>query len=328
VTTPATTNDNPAQGSSTAKARREHAAPSRPPAGAVSGAPRVRPAALPQGRSSILWTVVQRSTWRFYVCVGCLILSAATMEVLARWFSAHLQKAPVELIRPLAAMDARKLLPEYELHPVQPETLSHEAIETLGTEEYLTWNIVDLRRDRENRTCVAHLFISYYTGKPDMVPHVPEECIQAGGQRLVGRPTTEFIHVPGVGAPDDQVAVRVCQFELPRRGRAGLLGSAGDLPSFYVLYFFHVNGTYCTTRNEVRLKQSNLFDRYAYYAKVEVRFTDYELWQSANRPASLAATGPLLRKIMPIVLEDHLADWEALTSGATDHGPLRHARDQ
>jgi hypothetical protein len=77
-----------------------------------------------------------------------------------------------------------------------------------------------------------------------------------------------------------------------------------------VLYFFHVNGGYATTRTEVRSAHMNPFDRYAYYAKVELWFSDESLRVLANRNVSLDAAGRLLRKLLPALLEDHFQDWK------------------
>jgi hypothetical protein len=270
--------------------------------------------------------VVRGGGVRFYVCLACLLISAATMDVLARRLNLYFQKQPVPLRRPLAALDQSKLLPEYRLHVRQPDSLSEDAVESLGTREYLNWTIVDLDRERGDPTSVAHLSIAYYTGKPNLVPHVAEECVQAWGAALVGVPSTERIPVAGVGAPDGRIPVRVCDFESTRVNRANVLGPSAPLATFKVLYLFHVNGEYKTTRNEVRLAQSNPFHRYAYYVKVEVRFTDYSFQGNASEEASIAATGRLLRKIMPILLDDHLADWEALNSDAADEDASRAQR--
>jgi len=318
VTTPATTNQSAPQGLPNPKAQPAPVTGAQEAAAADVGGPRGRVDGTRGARTGLLREVVRRASWRFYVCIGCLVVSAATMALLAAWLSIHFQKAAVPLKRPLSLLDVSKLLPEYELHTFQPEALSHDAVETLGTDQYMNWAIVDRRRDRDDPTCVAHLFVSYYTGKPDMVPHVPEECVVAGGQKLVGRARTEVIAVPGVGAEGDRVAVRVCQFEQGAGGQSSLFGPARELPSFCVLYLFHVNGECRSTRDEVRLAQMSLFDRYAYYAKIEVKFTDYGIRRYASQAESLAATESLLGKVMPILLEDHLADWEALSSGAGD----------
>jgi hypothetical protein len=318
VKTPATTNDRPSQGPPTAEARPKR--PVRPAAAPAPAVPRTGPRSSSGLQSCLsgLGSVVRGGGVRFYVCLGCLLISAATMDVLARRFQLYFQKQPVPLKRPLAVMDQSKLLPQYRLHTRQPEALSEDAVESLGTREYLSWTVVDLDRQRDDPACVAHLLVSYYTGKPNLVPHVPEECLQAAGAALVGVPRTVRIPVPGVGAPDGRVPVRVCDFESVGPDRASLPGVAGQVDTFKVLYFFYVNGEYKTTRDEVRLRLSNLFDRYAYYTKVEVRFTDYSFQQRASEEASIAALGKLLRKIMPVLLEDHLVDWEALNSVGTD----------
>ncbi len=323
--TPATTNDGPLHGPPTAEAQPDR--PVRPAEAPAPAVPRTggRLSAGLQSCLNGLGSVVRGSSVRFYVCLACLLLSAATMDVLARRFQLYFQKQSVPLKRPLAVMDQSKLLPEYRLHTRQPDTLSEDAVESLGTEEYLNWSIVDLDRERDDPTCVAHLLISYYTGKPNLVPHVPEECIRAAGAALVGLGRAR-IPVAGVGAPDGRIPVRMCDFELAGANQASLPGASTRVATFKVLYFFHVNGEYKTTRNEVRLAQSNLFHRYAYYAKVEVRFTDYSFRRNASEEASIAATGKLLRKIMPVLLEDHLADWEALNSDGTDEAAGRAQR--
>ena len=323
--TSATTNDGPSHGPPTAEARPKR--PVRPAEAPAPALPRTGPR-LSAGLQSCLrglGSLVRGSSVRFYVCLACLLVSAATMDALARRFKLYFQKQPVALKRPLATMDQSKLLPEYRLHTHQPDILSEDAIDSLGTREYLSWTVVDLDRERGDPACVAHLFVSYYTGKPNLVPHVPEECVRAGGAALVGLGRAR-IPIAGVGAPDGRISVRVCDFERAGANRASLPGASARVDTFKVLYFFHVNGGYKTTRDEVRLAQSNLFDRYAYYVKVEARFTDYSFQRNASEEASIAAMGKLLRKIMPVLLDDHLADWAALNSGATDKDAGRTQR--
>lgn len=253
-----------------------------------------------------------RASWRFYVCLGLLATTALTMQGLAAALGQYFRKQAAPLLKPLAAADQRRLSPEYTLHPVPPEPINHEVLETLGTEEYLSWRIVDTRRAKDDPLALAHVFVTYYTGKPDMVPHVPDECYRAGGAVAVGTPRTVKIPAAGVRAPGEQVPVRVVTFQ-PKQG----LRTTGQPMQINILYFFHCNGRYVTTRDDVRFAQANLFDRYAYYAKVELNFTDYEGRKSADFDSSVKAAGPLLEKLMPILLEDHFPDWDALSrSGA------------
>ncbi len=65
--------------------------------------------------------------------------------------------------------------PEYELHGRQPPPLNDELIANLGTEEYLQWNVVDRTLPPSDPASTCLLFVTYNTGKPDMVPHNPRE---------------------------------------------------------------------------------------------------------------------------------------------------------
>jgi hypothetical protein len=252
----------------------------------------------------------RRSNLRFGITIAILLISAVSMQTAANRLGQYFRKEAVPLRKSLAALDRNRLGPEYTLHAVPPATIPDEVIESLGTEEFANLRLVDLSKERGDPTSVAHLFVTYYTGKPDMVPHVPDECYQAGGYDPLGAQSAE-LHVPGVGAEGDRIPVRVLAFGL--RGE-GLLATApkAEQQRMYVMYFFNTNGAYVTTRNQVRLKTASLFDKYAYYAKIEGRFTDYSMQRTAGEQESVAAMEKLMRKVMPILLEEHFADWAKL----------------
>lgn len=234
------------------------------------------------------------------------------LRALARALDVTFRKQAVELKLPLAALDWHKLEPEYRQHLIQPAPLDGETLQNLGTEEYLQVRLLAEGHSARDLTRVAIVFITYYTGQPDLVPHVPEECYLAGGYDRVGPMITETVYVPGVGAPDDRISVRVLQFQ-SREGE--------DQPT--VLYFFHANGEYLTTRMGVRWRLARLLESCAYYAKIEVTFTnDRGNLRRRRHPdpeEALKALGPLLRKLMPVLLEDHFA-WELVESGLKTAG--------
>ena len=246
-----------------------------------------------------------RTSPRYYVCLAVLMTAAVGIQVVAASLGQVLRKNAIPLKRSQLESDARKLAPEYGLHPQPPLPINHEMLETLGTEEYLSWRIVDQRSEKESPVSLAHVFVTYYTGKPDMVPHVPDECYVAGGATPVGSPRTIEVPVKAVRVP-----LRLVSF-VPKTSLRSLTGN--DRDTVNVLYFFLTNGQYKTTRDGVRLAQANLFERYSYYAKVEIQFSDYNETRKAGAEQSIAATGPLLNKLLPILLEDHLPDWEAVT---------------
>jgi hypothetical protein len=253
---------------------------------------------------------------RYYVCLALLAGTAAATQSISTWFEQHLRKLPLPLKKPLHRMDKSKLLPAYELHPAMSAPLDKDTLATLGTDEYLDWRVVDVARRRADPLKVAHVLITYYTGNPDAVPHIPEECQQAGGAEQLTAGWAEA-RVPGVGAPDDRIELRVVEFRAPRRSQ--VIGLPAETPTLTVMYFFHVNGRYAASRLKVRAAQANLSHRYAYYSKIEVRFSDYSLRRPAGREESITAMTPLLRTLLPILLKDHLEDWE--TVNARGQGP-------
>jgi len=245
-----------------------------------------------------------RQAWasrRFWACAVILGLAALGMRVLPR-VGVFPQKAAVPLKRPLAHFDVRTLGPRYERHRANDHAppLSEDVVDSLGTQEYLQLYLTDTQVGPADPTRVASLFITYYTGRPDMVPHVPDECYLAGGYDVVGSQTAQ-VRVPGCGAPNDEIPVRVMRFIAPQRRRAAM-GGSGEIA---VLYFFHVNGGYASSRDGVRLKLSNPLARYAYYSKIELSFTDDALVRAAGVEESLRAAGPLLEAVLPLLFREH-----------------------
>lgn len=244
---------------------------------------------------------------RYLACLGVLVVSAVGMQLLAarmRWF---LNKEALPLKRPLSLLDQSRLLPDYRLAAIQPPPLDEDLIENLGTREYLNWYLEDRRRSPSDPTYLARLFITYYTGKPNLVPHNPKECLAAGGWTLVDEQIEHFaIRRPGDGV--ERIPVSVLQFEPPARGDVAQVGNEA-VPRLTVVYFFYANGHYATSRSGVRMAIYDPRDRYAFYMKVEISFSD----ASGRRlPAARQATEAarrLLEKLMPILWEDHLPDW-------------------
>ena len=229
------------------------------------------------------------------------------MQLLAAVAGIHFRKDPVPLKSPLDSLNWAALEPRYRQHLVQPEPLDEEMILQLGTEQYLQARLTDTQSDRKSKERLAHVFITYYTGQPDLVPHVPDECYLAGGYDAVGTPETIPVHVPGIGAPDDHIPVRVLQFK-----------SRDQDTRVTVMYFFHANGQYRATRDGLRwLFTTDPFERYAYYAKIEVTFSSdsgkQRVVRQAEKTEAVQALEPLLQELMPVLLKDHLA-WDRIES--------------
>lgn len=255
---------------------------------------------------------------RFYACVAVLLATAGGMQVAAGVLEGYFRKLPLPLKKPLHLLDVNRLGPEYILYRMQPSPLSPEMIETLGTEEYLQWNLTDTQSDPGSPTSLARLFITYHTGGMTMVPHRPQECMSAAGMIFREGGIAQFT-VPDASGQSWTIPVDVLEFEVPPRDLQIIPTGAGP-GRMYVAYFFFTNGKYVTSRTEVRNAISTFKDKYAYYSKIEVSFSDEQM-RSADRKQTEEATLRLLRKIMPILWADHYQDWEAIRNGAAPAGP-------
>ena len=273
-------------------------------------------AATPAARGA-LW---RRASLRYYVCLGLLVTAALGMHALTLALKVHFQKEPVKLREPLAALKLGPAALPYVLRPEPQQQLDSDVEQSLGTTEYAALYIHDTSRPPTDPAAQASVFITYYTGQPDLVPHVAEECYIAGGFKTSTQATTTVVRAAGIGGAGpahDEIPVRVLGLSAPLG--TPLHTEGGD--DLTVMYLFYCNGQYLATRDDVRFKLGNLFERYAYYAKIEVRFGSYDERSpgggllAASRVASLEAIGPLMEKLMPVLLDEHFADWTALTGG-------------
>lgn len=249
---------------------------------------------------------LSRAGIRYYICLSLLLASAVGMQSAASYYKIYFRKEAVPLKRRFTELDWRKLASRYQPHPIQPRLLPPEQEEALGTEDYLELRLIDTEKPARDPAALANVFLTYYTGQPDMVPHVPDECYLAGGYERIGW-ATEELRVVGARAPDDRVPVRVVQFQ----------SRSGSGEPISVIYFFSVNGEYRNGREGVRFRLARPFERYAYYCKIELSFTDNEnplRPRRADMQQSLAAAQDLLTKLLPVLIEDHI-DWDPARNG-------------
>lgn len=258
---------------------------------------------------------------RYYVCVAILVVSALAMHSTATALGRYFSKQPLPLKKSLYLLDKSRLAPRYELAPIQPPPLTDEVVQNLGTPEYLDWHILDKSVDRSSAVHRARLFVTYYTGQPDLVPHNPKECLSAAGFTLA-RETDTDVEVPLPGRDALRIPVSVLEFETPQRSRFSAGDGSGAPPRLTVAYFFLANGSYVTTRDQVRVRTSSLFDRYAFYSKIELSFTDAGGAKLATRDQTIEAVRPLLGKLMPVLLSEHYQDWEAIRAGRPPVSPI------
>jgi len=245
-----------------------------------------------------------KSYWKpsFVVCAAVLLTAGLAKEAVIRVLGVQMVKERIELQRPLEDMNADALAP-YALRN-SSRIQNRDVLESLGTEEYLQWVLEDTEADPASPTRYCSLFITYYTGNPDMVPHVPDECYVGGGNR---RDTggTVSIDVPRAGGSQKLGFQHVVFKNIDPKSMT--------TETFSVQYFFHANGDYCSNRTETRLKLgSNWFSKYSYFCKVEWKFYGTGSFGLIypDKDQVLQASQKLMAVLLPELENNHWPDWE------------------
>ncbi len=204
----------------------------------------------------------------------------------------------------------------------QDKPLSKDILEELGTTLYVNRTYQDTTWTRDNLGRFASLHIAYYTGTPDTVPHVPQQCFKAGGLvQVAGGATTlklrgegyhedptvpgGFLHPVKGDAPD--VEARVPGTDIPATYFT-FADPARNNQQVNVAYFFVANGKFLPSPNAVRTQGFDIRDKYSYYCKVQVTVQVQDKDEAAERISSL------LSEIMPEVMSC-LPDWVDVTEG-------------
>ncbi len=268
-----------------------------------------------------------RSRLAFGIVAALMIIAAIGLNASVASLRLTFRKLPVPPASPMIAISP-KLGPW--LQASVDKAVSPDFEHELGTGEYVFRDYIDTRRlspadqelfrkaTLEERQQMAgkiyaadprakvHFAVTYYTGSVDTVPHVPERCFAADGFR----PTSfQVVKLPVLPRPGDaaNTEVRLINFE-------DQIDSRSSRPR-QVSYFFQVNGEYEEDPIfGVRKKLQNLFQRYAYFAKIEL-VTDLP------DPAGAAPVmSDFLAHAMPEV-ERVLPNWETAQNGQTGPAP-------
>ncbi len=252
----------------------------------------------------------------FLVCAAVLLTAAAGKEAVIRYFGLVMTKEPIKLQKPLDELDETALA----AYKVQHKSIiDRETLESLGTEEYLQWILEDTEAASDSPLRYCSLFITYYTGNPDMVPHVPDECYVGGGKsRLTGQ--TVRIEVPREKSPDDTQTVGLQYVVFGQAGNNVIEAET----TFSVQYLFHVNGRYTEDRTQTRLALgSNWTSPYSYFSKVEWFFFGMDAFGRTypDKEQTLSASRQLLAQLLPELERNHWPDWQAINAGEGDSKP-------
>ena len=255
----------------------------------------------------------------FVICTALLAIAAGGMSIAIENFGKYTVKEPLALKKSLDLLDNSVLgsglsaMAPYKV--VSKRKIENEEIvKSMGTEDYIQWQLEDTEQPPDSPVRNCSLFITYY-GVPDKVPHVPEECYMGGGfQRLA----SESLTLPCITRQDipetledeslpRDVPVRYLVFSNAGAGRWG-----SDI-KFSVSYFFSVNGEYVNNRADTRLVlNKNLFGKHSYFSKVEWKFFNQKSGSVVypNKDQAVKATQKLLEVILPILEKSHWPDME------------------
>ena len=253
------------------------------------------------GSRSLARTLLHPS---FVVCVVVLVAAGVFAGPVARHMRVVLRKDPVPLRKPLTELD-KTALGEYEFD--RPNIIDPTVLAPLGTQEYIDWQFIDTTvKGRRHPLRHVRCFVTYYTGKPNLVPHTPAVCYYGQGYRTVTAEDLDMF----IRSPDST------PLEVPMRAITFVKSDVFERATPTVVYTFHCNGRFVNRRTDVRARLANPFDKGAYFCKVEVTFgTPKSYPLTAAREEAVAAAEKFLNRLLPVLLRDHLPNWEALQGG-------------
>lgn len=238
----------------------------------------------------------------FWVALTVLLIAAVGWNATMRAMGVVLAKAKVPLESPLGTFPDRfgdrfRIAKEYntDIFHEGKAHLPHDVVETLGTEEYIDWIFIDERSSTTSPTAVR-LHVAYYTGILDAAPHVPDNCMVAGGLTPAGDSVVVW--------PVENVSEEWGEWQAVEVKRAAFqhkdaTGPEGRIVSYYV---FSVNGKPMSDRKDVRFALANPFAKYCYYAKIELSSWGGGLSEEDREAVCrefFAEAMPHLQKIMP-----------------------------
>lgn len=245
----------------------------------------------------------------FVISVTVLAVVAVGVPLASQQLRLVLAKQPIDLRMPLHQLDRTRLGPYAFRDQI---VLDDNIVNALGTRQYIYWRLedtsyppgtVDPRR-------FADLSVTYYTGQPDPVPHTPDTCLLGAG----------YTHDDVANLTMDVPALGV-QRRVPIRVLTSVKSDLRDREARTIVYTFHCNGRFACTREGVRLIVNNLFDRYAYYSKVEISFgSERSRPKYPTREQSVEAAEKLLSFALPVLVEAHWPDWTEAGDRGRDEG--------
>ncbi|MFA5292058.1 MAG: hypothetical protein WC496_03395 [Phycisphaerae bacterium] len=240
----------------------------------------------------------------FILSVACLLITAGFIRCYRSYHGITPIKKPLPLKMPFDQLDEKLLEPYKVLEKSKIE--NKDVLESLGTEDYLQWIIEDTTVDVMNPVRNCSVFVTYYTGNPDQVPHVPEACYVGGGNQVESSSSINIdigdTNIAGI-ASGEKIPATILLFT---RKTTEIWQATSKFP---VIYFFRVNGKYKGNRTTVRIALGDLTSEYSYFSKIELKFFNSRGIYPDNQQ-SIEAAGRLLKVLLPVLEKNNWPDWK------------------
>jgi hypothetical protein len=233
----------------------------------------------------------------FLICAVVLATAASGLSMAIKSLGVYLKKELLPLKKSLSMLE-RENLGSYKV--VRKKLIENEdVIKTLGTEEYIQWQLEDTSVAADSPVRFCFLFVTYY-GLPDVVPHVPDECYTGGGYQKVGSEDVALQVLKG--GEEKRLPAKYVVFAATD---SSLLTGSMKFP---VLYMFGVNGDYAAGRQDVRMiLNRSLFHKYSYFSKVEWKFFNGRFGSITypSKEEAITASERLLSVIIPVLEKEY-----------------------
>ena len=139
--------------------------------------------------------------------------------------------------------------------------LTADVIKTLDTKDFISWLFIDRKLSTPSAAAYVRLNLAYYTEILDATPHVPDNCMIAGGLAADHSYDADVTWtVPGL--PQSWQHWKSVKFR-----QRGFVSREGREKIVY--YVFSANGL-PRGRSGVRAMMSNPFAKHCYYMKIEI----------------------------------------------------------
>lgn len=239
-------------------------------------------------------------TRSYLTAVGLLALGALLAGPVAERMNIRADKRPLDLVLPLEKLDEGRLGP-YRV--VRRHVLEAAIVDALGTEEYIYWTLEDTTEEINSPLRTASLFVTYYSGGRNLVPHRPDVCYLGAGYQPAQAHENMTIPVMGLPGDEPELPIRVCTF---------VKTALHDHAKSSVVYTFHANGRFHANALRVRVAVNAPTTTHAYFSKTEVSF------QGATRAQTIKGAQKLFGVVLPILLQDHWPDYREAERNAQE----------